>query len=750
MFATLGYYISVGIRAIIGGLDGLVYKADAMLYELMMDIASAKIFSADTIKDVSMRVYQLLGLVMLFRLIFAFLTYVINPEDMTDKNKGYTKIVKKIFTSLALVIITPWLFTQSRNLQIYIINDKLIEYFIFGTAGSSQTKPGYELMYTVGKVFNTPYKCANEKCEPNVALKESCRRTNWDEGLKTDSNWTLKGTKHVLSTNVDHSKLCAYGASDDNYANMLYEAVHPRADGEYNLFELMKLISMSSFSDGQADWYVESPLMFVGSTLVGFFIGYVLLMMCMDIALRSIKLAFYEMIAPVPILSNLGMKDGKDSMLNKWFHEVLKTYADLFTRVAGLQIATFAIDELVNHGALEGNSDIYVSLFLIIGALMFAKKLPDILKGMGINFEGGGSFNIKKKLNDEVPVLGKRINQVGSAAAHLAGQGLRSAGRLASTPFRAGWNGLRHRGFNIKDEWQKSLSAAGARAKAGLKATGGSMWKGAVLGQDYKAKVADDAKRYEKESFNKNLEKNTGTLISGGTKAFERAFGKEASSLWSTRSTAKASLNSARNQLLQAEQDFKNGKINAETLSTYQKNVKDGETYVSEIEKRLDTAISSGYGGEARKALFDAYKRQKDFNDGVRYSGNVEQSSIELKQREAQYASNEQAREAERVARDNERQTQVLDAVKAVGDNIAGTFQRNIDNEQAREAERVARDNERQTQVLDAVKAAGDNIAGTFQRNIDAQNRKERDDFVASLKAVQRYREKEKKNRRDS
>ena len=709
MFATLGYYISVGIRAIIGGLDGLVYKADAMLYELMMDIASAKIFSADTIKDVSMRVYQLLGLVMLFRLIFAFLTYVINPEDMTDKNKGYTKIVKKIFTSLALVIITPWLFTQSRNLQIYIINDKLIEYFIFGTAGSSQTKPGYELMYTVGKIFNTPYKCANDKCEPNAASKKSCRGTNWDEGLKTDSNWTLIGTKHVLST-VDHSMLCAYGASDDNYANMLYEAVHPRADGEYNLFELMKLISMSSFSDGQADWYVESPLMFVGSTLVGFFIGYVLLMMCMDIALRSIKLAFYEMIAPVPILSNLGMKDGKDSMLNKWFHEVLKTYADLFTRVAGLQIATFAIDELVNHGALEGNSDIYVSLFLIIGALMFAKKLPDILKGMGINFEGGGSFNIKKKLNDEVPVLGKRINQVGSAAGHFAGQTLRSAGRLASTPARGVWNGIRGKGFNFKDEWQKSLSAAGARAKAGLKATGGSMWKGAVLGQDYKAKVADDAKRYEKEAFNKNLEKNTRTLISGGTEAFERAFGKEASSLWSTRSTAKASLNSARNQLLQAEQDFKNGRINAEALSTYQKNVKDGETYVSEIEKRLDTAISSGYGGEARKALFDAYKRQKDFNDGVRYSGNVEQSSIELKQREAQYASNEQAREAERVARDNERQTQVLDAVKA----------------------------------------AGDNIAGTFQRNIDAQNRKERDDFVASLKAVQRYREKEKKNRRDS
>ncbi len=719
MLIALGYYLAFAFRWLVGRLDGLVYTVDAMLYELMMDIASAKVFSTDTIKDVSMRVYQLLGLVMLFRLIFAFLTYVINPEDMTDKNKGYTKIIKKIFTSLALVIITPWLFTQSRNLQIYIINDHLIEYFIFGTAGSSQAKPGYELMYTVGKIFNTPYKCANDKCKPEDTEKTSCWGTKWDEELRKDSNWREEDGKHVLSSG-SYSNLCAYGASEKDHANALYEAVHPNAAGEYNLHELMHLVSAGNkpnFFFGEGDWYVEAPLIFIGSTLVGVFIGYVLLIMCMDIALRSVKLSFYEMIAPVPILSNLGFKDGKDSMLNKWFHEVLKTYADLFTRVAGLQIAIFAVDELVNNGALEGNNNPLVSLFLIIGALMFAKKLPDILKGMGVNFEGGGSFNIKKKLNDEVPVLGKRINQVGSAAGHFAGQTLRSTGRLASTPARGVWNGIRGKGFNFKDEWQKSLSAAGARAKAGLKATGGSMWKGAVLGQDYKAKVADDAKRYEKEAFNKNLEKNTRTLISGGTEAFERAFGKEASSLWSTRSTAKASLNSARNQLLQAEQDFKNGRINAEALSTYQKNVKDGETYVSEIEKRLDTAISSGYGGESRKALYDAYKRQRDFNDGVKYQGSVEQSSIELKQLESQYASNEQAKENERIARENER---------------------------------IARENAMQTQVLDAVKAAGDNIAGTFQRNIDAQNQKERDDFVASLKAVQRYREKEKKNRRDS
>ena len=60
------------LRWLLGVIDGWIYTACAWLYDLMMDIASARVFSNETIQDVSMRVYQLLGLVMLFRLIFAF------------------------------------------------------------------------------------------------------------------------------------------------------------------------------------------------------------------------------------------------------------------------------------------------------------------------------------------------------------------------------------------------------------------------------------------------------------------------------------------------------------------------------------------------------------------------------------------------------------------------------------------------------------------------------------------------------
>lgn len=421
------------LRWLLGLIDGWIYTACAWLYDLIMDIASARVFSNETIQDVSMRVYQLLGLVMLFRLIFAFLTYVINPEDMTDKNKGYTKIIKKIFTSLALVIITPWLFTQSRNLQIYIINDHLIEYFIFGTAGSSQARPGYDLMFTVTRVFYAPYACANDTCSESKSKEDSsdCIDVGWNNYLpdfeKKDGKFVLKG---------NNTGKCGYGTNTKDYADNFYHLTHPSADGRYDFARLKDVAQEHDSSKFKMN--IQFP--FIGSTLVGVFIGYVLIIMCMDIALRSVKLSFYEMIAPVPILSNLGFKDGKDSMLNKWFHEVLKTYADLFTRVAGLQIAIFAVEQIThgkNRGFADGNNG-FVTLFLIIGALMFAKKLPDILKGMGINFEGGGSFNIKKKLMDEA--YGKQLisggRRIAGGTTGLIGGAFAGAGSNMAARFR--------------------------------------------------------------------------------------------------------------------------------------------------------------------------------------------------------------------------------------------------------------------------------------------------------------------------
>lgn len=460
------------LRALLGWVDGALYRLAAELYDLMIQIASAKVFQQETIMTVSGRVYQLLGLIMLFKLIFSFITYVINPDDMTDKNKGYANLVKKIIISLCLIVITPWAFTQSRNLQIYIIEDKVIEYFVFGQTKPSNASAGYNLMYTVGKQFVIPYKCNDDTNE--------CKKiSNRDDKVLCDSDWD----EHLPNIDPDDGSFsgsdanyCAYGAKEDpEYAKLLYKATHLGDDGKYDFFALMAKIP-TSYNGGALDWLLKSDktdfyvdYQIIVSTGVVAAVIYMLAIMCIDMAVRSVKLSFYEIIAPIPIISYVGFKDGKDSMLNKWFGQVLKTYADLFTRVAGLQIAVFFIDQLADD-KFENSGNIFVNIFLILGALTFAKELPKILEGMGVKFDGGG-FNLKKKYAS-IPGVSTALGAgagiaggvMGNWQAHRqAGHGvIRSAwgafGGAFTGAARGGWAGTKDKdGFGIG----KGFGAAG-------------------------------------------------------------------------------------------------------------------------------------------------------------------------------------------------------------------------------------------------------------------------------------------------
>lgn len=424
------------LRQLFATIDGLIYWAGAELYDLMIAIAEAKVFEDTTILTVAGRVYQLLGLIMLFKMIFSFLMYVINPDELMDKKKGVGNIIKRIIITLVLIVITPWAFEQSRNLQIYVIDDKVIEYFVFGQSKPSNASAGYNLMYITGKSFVAPYRCKDEKCVDTEQDSVVCG-SDWDEQLP-DIN--KDGT---IPTDGLYLGKCAYGAgSNKDFAKDLYAATTLDENGHYDLRALMRIgaATEDDFLEALNGARAFAEYQILWSTLVGIFICYMLLVMCIDMAVRSVKLAFYEIIAPIPIVSYVGFKEGKDSMLNKWFSQCLKTYADLFTRIAGLQIAVFFIDEIADTGFAK--NDLFVNIFLILGALTFAKELPKILEGMGVKFGGGGGFNLKKKFTDNM--AGSRFLQrsanmgmgmVGGLGANLAhrvqntGKGISRGGR---------------------------------------------------------------------------------------------------------------------------------------------------------------------------------------------------------------------------------------------------------------------------------------------------------------------------------
>lgn len=477
---AVGFYFHQLLRTIISFIDGLIYTADAEIYNLMMKIADAQIFDSSTISEVAGRVYQLLALIMMFRLIFTFITYIINPDDIGDKTKGLGNIAKKIVITLALIIVTPWGFQQARNIQNVILSDGVIEYFVFGQDANMGTSSGYEFMYSVGKLFITPYQCNSDDCKSlyesgdpkTVDLKQKslCQKYTWTDNVALND-----GEGNLSCPSGDCNSSCGYGVgSDQAYSNALADAVTPNG-ARYNLQALTSLAKYGKNGNGwDSDFYVDYRYPLIGTTLIGFFIGYMLIGMCIDIAIRSVKLAFYEIISPIPIISNLGTKNGKDSMLSKWFTQVSKTYLDLFIRVAGLQLSIFFIDVMLDNFSKESvggirvsgagtgmtDGDTFIQLFLVIGALSFAKSLPDILKNLGINLDTG-SFSLKKKLEPAQslmrPITGAAAGMIGGAissaqaSAQLAEEG-------KSNAIKAGFAAMRG-----------SVSGAMIGAKAGMK-----------------------------------------------------------------------------------------------------------------------------------------------------------------------------------------------------------------------------------------------------------------------------------------
>lgn len=469
-----GFTLPILLRKVITFIDGLIYTADAELYDLIVKIAQQEIFSKGTLNEVAGRVYQLLALIMVFRLIFMFVTYIVNPDDMMDKTKGYQNVIRKMVITLGLIIITPWAFQQARVVQQLILEEGVIEYFVFGQSNTADVSSGYEFMHTVGMLFVTPYKCINDDCK---TIKPDSTHTQDDveihlcEHAKWDDNISVNNRNGDLNCHgSDCATFCGLGTGDEefqtdpNYASTLFNAAYPTGD-KYDLQALMSIGGAGSWET--QTFYAEYKFPFIGTTLVGILIGYMLIIMCIDIALRSVKLSFYELIAPIPIVSYIGPKDGKETMLNKWFSQVLKTYADLFTRIAGLEIAVFFIDTLLEDDKLLSSREFFVELFLILGALTFAKKLPDILKDLGVKFETG-NFSLKKSLSPISPLAGAAAGTLGGMAGNF--QGHRAAGHgmmrsLTSAAFGAAHGAVRGGMAGIKDK-------DGMGIKTGLAAAG--------------------------------------------------------------------------------------------------------------------------------------------------------------------------------------------------------------------------------------------------------------------------------------
>lgn len=398
------------MRQLFGTIDSIVYSFIAVLYNLLMDLANAVIINNAQINDFMRRMYVIIGVVMLFKITFSLVTYVVSPEQFTDKNKGVQKLIQHVIISLVLIIVTPWGFSMLYDFQSAILTDQIIPNFILGVDSDSvdANMPSF--------VFSDRCceKGTNGKCLDNGQMLTMQAQDQGNYIAMVAFRPFFQPSPEAPDSSIPSS----YCTSTQ---------VNGITVGQIIRNELIK----KDIKDSNGDKTYVIEYRFFLSTVIGIFIALIFVSFCFDVAIRSIKLAFLQLIAPIPILSYIDPKSGKDTMLMKWFKDVGTTWAGLFIRLAAVFFGIYIISLVGKVEAREGtqflSSKFWMDLFVIIGALMFAKQLPKLIEQL-TGFKVSGSFKLNPFDRVREEALGGKAIVTGAGALGAAGIAVATGG----------------------------------------------------------------------------------------------------------------------------------------------------------------------------------------------------------------------------------------------------------------------------------------------------------------------------------
>ena len=290
------------------------------------------------------RIIMILTIVMTFYIVFEFVKYTVTPDSINDKEKGAMPLFARIIIAILLLAFVPKIFTKASEFQQKVIETNVIGKIILGAEQSNNDIASLGKEFT-GELFGA---FIYVKCKPGEEK---------DEGKCKD----------------------AHDSKADMIKQMKADTIFP-GDNE-------------TFLPGIRLTFSDTRIRFAGllALVVGCFALYVIFLYCKDIALREIQLLFLQIISPIAIMSYIAPK--KDGMFQKWMKQSITTYLDVFIRLAALSFMLLMINLLGTKLLYEGTDDngIITYVFLIIGLMMFLKKVPKLLQEL---FPSSGAASI--------------------------------------------------------------------------------------------------------------------------------------------------------------------------------------------------------------------------------------------------------------------------------------------------------------------------------------------------------------------
>lgn len=366
-------------RFICGLIDSVIYEIISKMYDLFYEIADLILYSQEMFDAIGKRIVLILGIFMLFRLAISLVSYLISPDKLKDNSKGGAKMVINIIVSVVLLSTVNIIFVQAYKVQKKVVDSKIVEKIFFGERAEI---PNLDIAYILYSGFITPNVNILPGCEnlfnTYIPIEQKCQESFSSANISGDAKKVIK--EDVLQKH------------DLNEVFKEYSLLNAKYNGEY-LFEYMPIVS----------------------TVAGIIIAFVLISFSMDLALRSVKMIFLQIIAPIPIIANMDPGKGSE-IFKKWYKETITTYVSLFIRIIAISFAVFLITLItVNFSDVFKGRSTLLTVLLIIGCLMFAKQVPKLIEDMlGIKMEGM-ALNPLKKFQEQA-LFGKNITGLAAGA----------------------------------------------------------------------------------------------------------------------------------------------------------------------------------------------------------------------------------------------------------------------------------------------------------------------------------------------
>lgn len=420
-------------------IDGIAYSLLDNAYNIVIELSTGEIMGQEAIKSITNNLYILIGVIAFFRLALVLVNSIIDPEKLNEKGKGLSNIFFRVVGMIILLIVTPFLFSLSYEIQGAIVGADTGKNIIFSTllgdnasitdkdnnGGKALQNIALSSLITVDSRYLQGTKDNGGKLKVCKLKKDKDKKltTEFEESdcgflpltcVPTGNNECELRGGYIYDTDICKSSNCREAVT-------LYNTMYVAEDMSPSALANYAGVSRNLDEYNNEEVYVYNYMLIV-TTFVGGFMTYIILSFAIDIAVRMFELVVLQILSPLFIATFVDPKSSQSGPFKNWLSAIGKSYASLYIKLAIIALMILLIsfvnqaEIFQNMGEISG----WVKIIAVIGLLIFAKKAPKwIMDMLGIKGDGLGLWS-PKKLRENMAGVGAMSAAVGAGTALVA------------------------------------------------------------------------------------------------------------------------------------------------------------------------------------------------------------------------------------------------------------------------------------------------------------------------------------------